>query len=268
MCKPIKKFIQCRNCPYKEKGGPQPGYYYSTYEGVQVVVECDCHKKWVEDSKLEAKFLNSNVVADYSFDNYCGYQSRDSVDCLRKVANNPEKFTYKKMIYMYGPNGTQKTSMAQALGKELIIKGYTVQYTLMQELITNLVTDFSDSLTTKEKKEYFINKCMDCDFLIIDEAFDLSKVLIYSSGYQIPYLDTFIRNRFDINKKSIIFISNKKPCDIAKVPPARPNEIQKEGFGISLQSLVERNTKQSFLEFYDSWNDNVNQIDPKGIFKS
>lgn len=263
----MKKFIQCRNCPYKTNGGPQPGYYYSTYEGSQVVIECDCHKRWASELKLEAKLLNSEVNADFSFDNYCGDKSKDSVDCLKKVAENPEKFIYKKMIYMYGPNGTQKTSMAQALGKELIIKGYTVQYTLMQKLITNLVNDFSDSSSIKEKKEYFINKCMDCDFLIIDEAFDLSKVTIYASGYQLPYLDSFIRNRFDINKKSIIFISNKRPNEIAKLPPPRPNEPTKEGFGISLQSLVERNTKQSLLEFYDVWVDNVNIIDTKGLFK-
>lgn len=266
MCK-VRKFIPCRNCPNRTKGGPQPGYYYSTLNGAQVVIECDCHKKWLTESKLEATLINSNLVSDFTFDNYCGNKSREDLECLKTVAEYPERFMYKKMIYLYGPNGTQKTSMVQALGKELVKKGYTVQYTLMSDLITNLVNDFSDSQSTKDNKEYFINKCLDCDFLIIDEAFDLKKVSIYASGYQIPYLDTFIRNRFDINKKSILFVSNRHPSEIANVPPQRPGEVQKEGFGISLQNLVERNTKQSLLIFNDVWIDNVNLIDRKGIFK-
>ena len=108
---------------------------------------------------------------------------------------------------------------------------------------------------------------MDCDFLIIDEAFDLKKSTIFASGYQIHYLDNFIRNRFEINKKSIIFISNVLPRDIASIPPSRPKEAPREGFGQSLQSLVERNVRESTLMFNDVWTENVNVIDRLGLFK-
>ena len=266
MCVETKKFIPCRKCPSKN-GGPQPGYYYDTLEGYTVIKECSCHKKWREDAELALTFNESNIAPDYTFDNYCGTKSFVDLNCLRMIAQNPEKFTYKKMVYLYGPNGCQKSTMVQALGKELILKGYTVHYTLMSDLITNLVSDFSDTEENKEKKEYFVNRCMNCDFLIIDEAFDLDNVSIYASGYQIPYLDSFIRNRFEIGKKSIIFVSNKAPKEISEVTVPKGGDSSRKGFGKSLQSLVERNTKQSTLVFRDVWLDSVNQIDRMGLFK-
>lgn len=266
MCK-IKEFIPCRSCPNREKGGPQQGYYYDVVGGFKVIKECECHKRWKKEAELSIKLKDSNIVPDYTFDNYRGTKSLDDLNCLKKIAENPNKFIYKKMIYLYGPNGCQKTSMVQALGKELILKGFSVQYTLMSDLINSLISDFSDNEESKDKKNYFIQKCLDCDFLIIDEAFDLSKVAIYSSGYQIPYLDSFIRNRFELNKKSIIFVSNKMPNEIASVPINRGGELTKSGFGISLQSLVERNVRESTLTFKDVYIENANIIDRHGLFK-
>ena len=271
MCTPnikIKKFIPCRNCPNRNpiNEGLPLGYYYAD-TNYKIVKECECHKKWKKEVELTTTMMESNIVPDYTFDNYRGTKSVADLECLKKVAESPEKFLYKKMIYIYGPNGCQKSSMAQALGKELILKGYKVQYILMDNLMTNLISSFSDTDKMKEDKEYKINKCMDCDFLIIDEAFDLKKSTIFASGYQIPYLDNFIRNRFEINKKSIIFISNVLPRDIASIPPSRPKETPREGFGQSLQSLVERNVRESTLMFNDVWTENVNVIDRLGLFK-
>lgn len=257
MCKTIRPFVPCRKCKAREKAGnrgPEPGYYNDNYNGYEIIKECDCHKKWRQEQDLNHKLEKSGVVADYSFEDYRGNASREQLECLKLMANNFSKFAYKKMIYLYGINGTQKTSMVQVLGKELIKQGYSVQYTLMNTLINNLVKDFDDP--NQEIKDAFIKRCTEVDLLIIDESFDSTKTTVYKSGYQIPFLDAFIRSRFESGKKSILFVSNKLPSDIAS-----------QGFGISLQNLIERNTQQSFLEFKDVYVKNSNVIDKMGLFK-
>lgn len=253
MCNKIKPFIQCRNCPRKGKDGPSVGYYYDTVGDYKVIKECSCHKKWRESAELERKMISSGVVPDYTFEDYCGYKSIRDLNALRQIAEYPDKFLYKTMIYVYGPNSCQKTSMCQALAKELILKGYKVQYTFMYDLLSALVKNFDDP--HQEEKDYLVQRCADCDFLFLDESFDKKKVTVFNSGYQLPFLDNFLRSQFEIEKKTIIFISNKMP-----------SQIEEEGFSSSLQALVERNVRNSTLEFQDKWIENANKLDRLGIF--
>lgn len=246
------KFIPCRKCC--KLPGPQPGYYYLIENGYTVAKECDCHKKWVKDNQITRELSISNLNCDYTFDDYKGKVSLQSLQALKKLSENFDKYSYKKMFYVYGPNGTQKTSMVTALGKQLVLQGYTVQYTLLNTLMNSLIIDFDE--TNTEAKKAFSDRCLNVDFLIIDEAFDSSKSTVFKSGYQIPYLDAFLRSRFEMGKKDIMFISNKKQ-----------NEIEAQGFGVSIQNFVERNTKQSTLQFKDAYILNANDIDPLGIFK-
>lgn len=254
MCTKTKEFTHERGCPHRLKKGPNPGYYFTEENGYTVIRECDCHIKWRLNNELERKLKLSGLRADYSFDNYRGTQSLDDLEALKEFTYHFDQYSYKKMIYLYGPNNTMKTSMATACGKELIKAGYTVQYCTMNELINNLVQSFNDA--NKEAKEAFIQRCLEVDLLILDECFDKSKVTIYSTGYQVPFLDNFLRSRFETGKKSLFFISNKLPTD-----------IEAEGFGASLQSLIVRNTEASLLVFKDKWINNANQIDRLSLFK-
>ena len=254
MCS-TKDFILCRSCPQRTNGKPSNvpnGYYYDTVNNVSILRECKCHREWRESHELDIKLEAANLVSDYTFEDYRGSQSLQDLNALKTVAEDFERFQYKKMIYLYGNNGTQKTSMAQALGKELIKRGYTAQYLLMQELINNLMPDFNAEGSVKEA---FIKKCNSVDLLIIDEAWDKRKVTLYNSGYQIPFLDNFLRTRFELNKGSILFISNR-----------RPDEIASQGFGESLQSFITRNTQNSFLIFADKYIENVNQLGRLALF--
>lgn len=250
-------FIQCRNCPRFIHDGPKPGYYYDISEsGFQVVRECDCHKKWRIEKELKAKYIISGVNTSYTFNDYNGLD-KENLNYLIKYSENFERFLKKTMVYLYGPNGTMKTCMTQYAGQVIIQKGYTVQYTMMQRLIDTLTSLGYE--TTEEKADEnrrFIKRCNEVDLLILDESFDKTKVSLYKSGFQLPYLDNFLRNRFEINNKSILFISNIKPEDISKY-----------GFGNSLQDFVERNTKQSRIVFEYKYIDNAGIMDPNGIFK-
>lgn len=249
------KFVLCRACPQRTKGKPSNiplGYYYDTIGNQQVLVECKCHKEWREAKELSAKLKKANITPDYTFDDYKGTNSLQDLEALKSIAKKADFFSHKKMVYLWGPNGTQKTSMVQALGKELIKQNYKVQYLLMQDLINTLMPDFS---ADDEEKKRIAKKLQDNDFLIIDEAFDKTKVTLYNSGFQIPFLDSFLRTYFDTNKGSIIFVSNKKP-----------EEIAQQGFGESLQNFVQRNTRTSLLMFEDKYIENANTIDRLGLF--
>lgn len=220
-----------------------------------MIRECSCHRKWRQAAELEARMVQSGVVPDYTFDNYCGEKSIRDLNALKKIAEFPDRFLYRTMIYVYGPNSCQKTSMCQALAKELIIKGYKVQYTSMYDLLTSLVKNFDDP--NQERKDYLVERCSDCDFLFLDESFDKEKVTVFASGYQLPFLDNFLRSQFETEKKTIIFISNRMP-----------NQISEQGFSSSLQAFVERNVRNSTLFFQDKWIENVNRIDRLGVFEN
>lgn len=250
----LNKFVPCRNCPRRLKGAPSnipQGFYYDKIQGTDVLIECKCHKEWRKNKDLNYKLRRANLTPEFTLGDYKGEKSIRDINALKVVAKDFERFRHK-MIYLWGPNGTQKTSMVQALGKELIKQDYSVKYLLMQDLINTLMPDFNDK---DEVKKELTQKYQQCDFLIIDEAFDKTKVTLYNSGYQIPFLDSFIRSYFDINKGSILFVSNKKP-----------EEISEQGFGDSLQNFVQRNTRTSFLMFEDKYMDNANKLDRLSLF--
>lgn len=246
------KFVPCRTCALKE--GPQAGYYYVEVEGKTFIKECSCHKRWEEEQKVSRRLKEANLWdSDYSIDDYVGEVSKEDALALVQYINDFKEKFHNKMLYMYGYNSTQKTTLAQWVGKSLVEKGFSVYYTLMESLSVALTPDFNDD---SEVKKELVKKALEADLLIVDEAFDKSKLTLYKSGYQIPFIDRFIRERFEINKKAIIFISNKEPT-----------QIEEQGFGLSLESLIKRNVKESTLTFFDKYIDNCNTIDRKGLFR-
>jgi hypothetical protein len=127
---------------------------------------------------------------------------------------------------------------------------YKAQYLLMNTLVKLLM-----NAERNEEAQIEIEKLLDSDLLIIDESFDTKKLTIYKSGYQIPFLDSFIRDR--INKqKGIIFISNVDSFD-----------IDKNIFGISLYDLINRQIEldKSNVHFPSVYRDKK-IIDNKGLF--
>lgn len=254
----MNKFIPCRTCPALKKESPREGYYFDIKSGCPILVECDCHKKWRKEKELSAYYKISNINPNFNFNDYVGTNSILSKRCLESFADNFNNYINRTMIYLYGPNGTQKTSLSMCTAKTIINKGYTVQYVLMNNLISALVTETGAFKEDDEDTQRFLKRSRECDLLIIDESFDKSKVTLYKSGYQIPFLDSFLRDRFELNNKSIMFISNIKPYN-----------IENAGYGRSLQDLIVRNTTSTLLEFYDNYiecsNKNISPADFFGV---
>lgn len=257
----MTKFIPCRVC--KNKDGPKPGFYWKEIpygnSTSRVVVECECHKTWRQTETFRINAVQGSIwpeAIDYHPEaDYQGKQSVENVKRLQKYVFNFDEYT-DVMTYLYGPNGTQKTTLAQWVGASLLLKGYKVQYILMQNLLTFL-SDFTHDQESEEKKQRYIEKLKSIDLVIIDEAFSRDKVTLYKSGWQLPFLDRFLRERFEMNRKGIMFVSNTSP-----------EEIENHGFSRSIQDLVVRKTRPygSALEFLDNYIDNASRFDVKGIF--
>lgn len=240
-----QKFVPCRSC--RNKPGPKPGFYFETVPYGQstsrVVVECDCHKEWRHKNVFRIRAARYNIwpeSLDYDPNKeYEGSQSLENVERFKKYVNQFDEYI-DVMVYMYGPNGTQKTTLAQWAGASLLNRGYSVQYMLMQNLLEMLSEMTRDQDAESEKKR-LVEKLKEVDLLIIDEAFSTKSVTIYKSGYQIPFLTQFLKDRVEIRRKGSIIISNN------------PIEGIPKEFGAGVVDLLDRNTRRSRLLFEDNY---------------
>lgn len=190
-------------------------------------------RKYLED-RIGNTGLRKDIVA-LSLNDYVGPDKNEN---LPKIKLYIDKFNSKYSdthLYIWSSkNGTQKTTTASIIGKELLLRGYSVFFTLMSDLVKTL------SQESFEDSQHYLDRCRSSDFLIIDDSFDKKKVTIYKSGYQIPFLDTFLRNRLEIDRKATCFTSNTNVAN-----------IDEETFGKNLKNLMIRTVHE--FQFEDSY---------------
>ncbi|MBD3216509.1 MAG: hypothetical protein GF311_28100 [Candidatus Lokiarchaeota archaeon] len=169
-------------------------------------------------------------IVDYEIKDYLG--ENQNIDKLKKYVDNFGNKFKKIHLYLWSNlNGTQKTTVASWIAKELILKDFDCQFVLMDTLLKLLVS-FNDNQDE-------INKYLRCDFLVLDDSFDSKKVTVYRSGYQIPFLDNFLRQRLEGYQKATCFTSNFSI-----------DSIDESVFGKSICDLVDRNISLP-MEFND-----------------
>lgn len=238
-------FIPCGKC--------NNGYLYTRPKNdKQFVVRCDCLTEYLYQERLRQKLISSGIpmsILDYTIDSYIGEESLNSVQKIQKfVRRFSEKFS-SVHLYLTGPNGTQKTTIAHYLGRELLKQGHTVRYVLMNEMIKNLTKEGFEKYVDSHIEQYYTVDC-----LIVDEAFDKDKILWYRSNYQMNFLDSILRKRIDQLQKSIVFVSNKSIESI------------KDNFNYSIYDLVKRNTLHTTLPFVDHYT-KKDDFDPEDLWK-
>lgn len=254
----FERFIPCRKCKKTERN-PE-GFYVKEVNGQTLLVECPHHIKWRKAKDLKIKYVKSGFSDEnfsYKLSSYAGKKSVSNVDRLKRYIEcfrDPKKLpaVRRSMIYMYGPNGTQKTTVASSVGRLLLREGFNVKYALMKTLV-DLLWDSQRDDEAKAKIEDYIK----CDVLVIDEAFSKDKIHVWQSGAQIGYVDEFLRERINLGN-GIIFVSNTKPED-----------IEKQGFSHSIQDLVLRELKKDdgLMTFEDNYFDSVSEENlPEKLF--
>ena len=263
------KFVPCRKCVGKNGRNPE-GYIIKSVPApngqgtVEVAEECSCHKAWKESTKLEAYMQKANIASDaakYDINSYVGTKSLANVNRIKTFTerslskDEPQEIKdalAASCLYIYGKNGTQKTTLAMWMGYQFLRAGKKVRYILMNDLLKLLMKAERDEDIQKQ-----LEKLAEVDLLIIDESFDKGKITIYKSNYQIPFLDSFLRSRIQTNKKGIVFISN-----------VNMNEIEANNFNVSIQDLVTRNVNicKGFMEFEDNYMELKGAIDVDALF--
>ncbi len=236
--------------------------YIESEEHKGCLEECECHKAYRLEKQLEKKFKKSGLpkVEMTLHDLYV----KRSGTTLQKVNHFIEHFEDQNMreavLYFYGSYGTQKTTTAAIVGREILKQGYSVRFLTMQALL--------DDLWSFEEHEDFSKY----DLLILDECFDNEKLRLYSEGSvnQISQIEIFLRTRIQIQKKATILISNIKPSLIAGTDkkPSDKKEAAKKYFTESCCNFIcrEINLRSSLLEFKDSYINDSLQVDL--MFKS
>jgi DNA replication protein DnaC len=223
----------------------------------QIIRECSCHIKFFDEQKLKFKIARNGFNPSYvHYDINDDYYTKDHNDpvksWVKKYLDYFEKSerTRAAFCYFWGTNGTQKTSIAHYIGKELIATQNKVKYLLMNDLVHLLM-----QTERKEEAKKEVEDLDNYDLLILDESWDIQKITIYSSQFQLPFLDTFLRNRLQ-KRKGIIFISNVCPSDMSPK------------FGDSLKDLVIREIEKekSELKFAHKYRDIISKIDDNGLF--
>jgi len=255
----MKSFKPCDKCRGKNGSLPEGYIEHIDSSGVKTCIECECHKKWVDEQLCEATFKHSGFnpsLWDYNPRSYVGTASRHD---MTRLLNYADQFCKNEkvrslLVYMYGPNGCQKTVLANYVGKRIIMEGYSSRFILMNTLIGLLQdADFN------EDKRLELESINDCDLLIVDEAFDKEKMKLYKSGFQLSFVDTFIRNRVQTLGKGILFISN-----------VHPDNIEKQGLSHSIQDFVQRECKvnNTLLTFKDNYitESHIEYDSTKGLF--
>lgn len=224
----MKPYVPCTQC--------ESGYRKIPLKETSIgfaFVRCECFLKWQREAVMEERCRRAHLrpsiyepmpdgLLYHPTKHYLGEKSRVEANKLLQYIDHFRDHFHHQSLYLHGNHSTQKTTLAQWVGRELLERGFRVQYILMKTLIEFLVSrGWEDKEAAfAEQYQYSASDILKADVLIIDEAFDPQKIVIYKSSYQIPFLDQFLREWLDVYEKPILFLSNKKLENIQREIPA------------------------------------------------
>lgn len=235
---------------YKDDSHRVKKYRVIEKNGEEYFVETEEWKSFKNKKRTEKILSNGNLpphVIDLHFQDLVKMEDREE-KLKSYVSRFSEKFKHIHLYFWSSKNGTQKTTTASILAKELALSGFSVEFILMSDLSKLLTKESFEEDANDE-----IDKYLNTDFLVIDDAFDSKKITVYKSGYQIPFIDTFLRKRLETKRKATCFTSNVSLYS-----------IDEKVFGVSLVKLLERS-------ILDPWEFNIpfslrNEFDPNELW--
>ncbi len=150
--------------------------------------------------------------------------------------------TKKTNLYLWGAeNSTGKTSLACAIGQDLLRKGYECYFGMASDVIKALMkTSGFNSDKYNEEAFTLIKRLSTADVIIIDDIFDPNKSIHWttkSNNLIVGEWDSLLRSAVNDNKK-IILTSNKSLQHVA------------QNFSTDLANLLDRSF--TFIEFTES----------------
>jgi len=152
--------------------------------------------------------INSNLKADFSFDNYIeGESNKFAATVARSIAKRPGATAFNP-LFLYGGYGVGKTHLGQAVGLEVKSQfpDKIVLYLSSEKFIQQFI-----SAAKAHKQTEFANFYQMVDVLIIDDIQFLSG----KSATQDSFFHIF--DHLHQNGKQIILTSDKAPADIMDI---------------------------------------------------
>ncbi|MGL5913559.1 MAG: hypothetical protein ACRCZB_05285 [Bacteroidales bacterium] len=218
---------------FVKDGREFPKFEYFEYEGDDYAVPTIFYEKYL--TSLEEELTPTVSFECRSLSDYSGLDSAKNIPKLIRYVDEFEKNFSRHSIYIWSKfNSTQKTTVSKAVLKGIHEKNQKRKCNFI--LANSLMSDLKNSdFDQKASQRIELLKKSDC--LVIDDAFTSDKVTKYGSGYQISFLDTFLRERLEVLGKATLFTSNI-PID----------EIGRQ-WGASIEALIRRNTFS--MEFND-----------------
>jgi hypothetical protein len=218
--------VGIRQDKFDYKGRLLPKYKFENVEGQDIAVPT---KEWKEHlSLLEAKryLISAGVgeITNYGLDTYIGEDKSNNIPKLKKYCDEfKDKFSHIHLYLWSKVNGTQKSTCAKDIIARLAKQGVKSKFVLMDNLVKTLVEADRDDDARRQSREWSI-----VDFLVIDECFTKGQVTLFKSGYQLAFLNTFLKDRLEVFKRATCFTANMPIEDIM------------QEWGVSIQSLIDR----------------------------
>ena len=232
------------------------------------------------DKLLKSGLLNENSnyedfkkLYDYEFIQYKGIDENGNIKRIQKFVDEFDKVKYKEVphnilddngnvirteyskisvgnpfkslhCYVYGEQGTQKSTVLKGMLTKLAKKGKEVYYIFCKDLI-DIIIDSDRDENAKKLLDYIIN----VDVLVIDE-FEEQRTNLWQSGYKERSLIVWIKNRLEVSRKSTWFVSN-----------ATIEEMKNGKFGELFGDVIERETLYGRFEFKDKYVNSLSKQD-------
>jgi hypothetical protein len=218
--------VDIRDGTFNYKGRLLPKYRFEEIDGQETAVPT---KEWKERlNLLEAKryLLSADIgeAAPYGLDTYIGEDRCSNIPKLKKYCNEFKTGFLHVHLYLWSrTNGTQKSTCAKDIIVRLAKQGVKSKFVLMDRLIKTLLEAERDDEAKKKAGEW-----SSVDFLVIDECFSKGQITLFKSGYQLAFLNTFLKERLEVFRRATCFTANVSIEDIG------------QEWGPGIQSLVDR----------------------------
>jgi hypothetical protein len=225
--------VDIRKDRFDYKGRLIPKYRFEEADGQEIAVPT---KEWKAHlALLEAKrhLLSAGIgeVTPYGLDTYIGEDPFHNIPKLKKYCDEFKTKYLHIHLYLWSKvNGTQKSTCAKDMIVRLAKRGVKSKFILMDSLIKTLVDADRDNDSKQRAREW-----LTADFLVIDECFAKGQVTLFKSGYQLAFVNTFLKERLEVFRRATCFTANL-PID----------EIGEE-WGDGIQSLVDRSVPTPML---------------------
>jgi hypothetical protein len=190
-------------------------------------------KEYLGSLELKRYLLSTGIgeITSYGLDTYIGEDLFNNIPKLKKYCDEFKTNFLHIHLYLWSRiNGTQKSTCAKDIIVRLARQGVKSKFVLMDNLIKTLLDADRNESAKQKAAEYLA-----ADFLVIDECFTKGQVTLFKSGYQIAFLNTFLKERLEVFRRATCFTANVPIEDVG------------QEWGVGIQSLMDRSIPTPML---------------------